>query len=62
MSGKLLVSVTDTETCKTEKVETDGLLIMYLDGEKIRMIGRLEMKVLTPLIMKAMVEKMTKSG
>lgn len=58
MPGKLEVVVTDTETCKTEKISTDGLLLLYLDGEKIRMIGRLEMKVLTPLIMKAMVDKM----
>ncbi len=55
---KLEVVITDTETCKTEKIFTDGLLLLYLDGEKIRMIGRLEMKVLTPLIMKVMMEKM----
>lgn len=60
MTGKLEISVTDKETNKCEKIETDGLLIMYLEGEKIRMIGRMDLKVLSPIIMKIALEKLTK--
>ncbi len=60
MAGKLDIVVTDKETGKSEKIETDGLLIMYMEGEKIRMIGRMDMKVLSPILMRIALEKLTK--
>ena len=55
------ITVIDNETGNQEKFNTDGFLLLYLDEHaKIRMTGKLDMKVLTPIISKAILERISR--
>jgi len=57
--GKLEIQVRDSEQI-VENIPTDGYLILYLDGDKVRSTGRFDTKVLMPIITKIVLEKMAK--
>ena len=40
------------------EVKTDGYLLFYLVGDKIKTMGDIELKSLAPIIMKLMTERM----
>ena len=57
--GKMEIQIRDNEQI-TESISADGCLILYLDGDKIRSIGRFDTKALMPIITKIVLEKMAK--
>jgi spore maturation protein CgeB len=51
-----------TESQVATDIRTDGYLIVYLEGDKFKMEGNLEIKALTPILMKIAVDKFTKTN
>ena len=47
------------ENFAQETVETDGFLILYLENNKIKMKGQMDIRTLTPVLTKIILEKMT---
>ena len=45
---------------KHDTINTNGCVVLYIEGENIRVTGRISMKSLMPLISKLLIEKMTK--
>ncbi len=43
------------------KVETEGYILLYLDGDQVKNIGVLDIKALAPLLMKLALDRMQKS-
>ena len=57
----LEIKVQDTENSGVTIVgPTNGYLLLYMDGNKIKMKGQMDFSALAPLIAKALVEKMQK--
>jgi len=54
------ISVVDENNVEIGKVVTPGYLIFYLNGEKIRTIGDMDISALAPIIMKLAMERMAK--
>ena len=42
-------------------VSTNGYLILYLEGEKVRFVGNMDIRALTPILTKIALEKLVKS-
>ena len=40
------------------RIETTGFLILYIDNDKIKSVGDIELKALAPIVMKIAVEKL----
>ena len=45
------------ESC--QEIKTEGCLILYVEGDKIKMTGEFEAKALAPMFMKFAMEKLT---
>ena len=62
MAKHLVTVVTNNETPQQEEKSftTDGYLFFYLDGEKIRTAGDIEIKALGPVFLKLALEKFAK--
>ncbi len=57
----LEIKVQDTESAGVTIVgPTNGYLLLYMEGNKIKMKGQMDFSALAPLIAKALVEKMQK--
>ena len=51
----------DTKTGVVEKTDTEGCLILYFDTDSnIKTLGKINLKALTPILTKVIMEKMTK--
>ena len=57
MTEKVIISVSKNNQ-EISRIETDGYLILYLEGDKIKSIGDIELKALAPIIMKLAMEKL----
>ena len=56
-----IITILDSESGKEENLSTDGFLLLYLDEHaKIRMIGKMDIKVLAPILTKIALEKLSK--
>ncbi len=52
------IQVTDSEkTGETEQVTTTGYLLLYLEGDKIQMQGKMDIASLTPIMTKVFMKK-----
>ena len=58
--SELIISITDRETGEIKNVDTAGYLLLYLDQEKIKMQGKLDVKVLAPILTRIALEKLSK--
>ena len=59
--SEISIRINETETGETKYIETDGYLLLYMDEyNKIKMQGKLDIKVLAPLLTKIALEKLTK--
>ena len=57
---KNIISIVKNQGTSTQEVvdiKTDGFILLYLIGDKVRSIGDIELKALAPLLMKAAVDK-----
>jgi len=60
---KHLIFVTtnkDTPQQEEKQFPTDGYLLLYLEEDKVKSAGDIELKALAPLFLKLAVEKFTK--
>jgi len=57
--------VTDIKIIEQNSIEkninTTGYLILYLEGEKVRFVGNMDIRALTPILTKIALEKLVKS-
>jgi len=60
MSNSLDITVTNVTSGATKKVQTDSCVILYLDADRIKITGDIDLKALAPIIMKFAMEKMSK--
>ena len=58
--AKLEIQIKDTETQEIETIDSEGVLILYLEGSWIKSRAKISMKALAPMITKAILEKMSK--
>ena len=62
MEEKTIISIVKNQgTDKQEVIDlkTNGYLLLYIKGDKIKTSGDIELKALAPLLMKAVMEKMS---
>ena len=52
------MDITTNDNNVISTVHTDGYLLLYIDGNKVKMTGNLDIKALTPLVTKVLMEKM----
>ena len=55
---KYQIQIKDAETNQTDLVETDGVVLLYLEQGKLKVIGKIEIAELAPLLMKLAMEKL----
>ena len=59
--AKIDVTILDKDTGKTETLNTDGYLLFFLtENDKIKVQGKLDMKILAPILAKTILERMSK--
>lgn len=59
--SELNIKITEIETGETKNIDTVGYLLIYMDGnDKIKMDGRMGLKVLAPILTKIALEKLTR--
>ena len=58
--AKLEITIKDTETGDIETIDSESVLVLYLDGSCIKSRANISMKMLTPMITKAILEKMSR--
>jgi len=51
----------DTAEGQAFKVDTDGYVLLYLEGQSMRSTGKVELNSLAPMLAKLALERMTKS-
>ena len=51
------IQVSERDTTRT--IETDGYLLLYFDSGKVKSTGSIELKALTPLLTKLLLEKIS---
>lgn len=54
------ITVTAKTSTDKENISTDGYIIIFMDGNKMKFKGTLEPKVLMPIIGKIMADKLSK--
>ena len=62
MGEKTIISINKnvgTPTQETIDVRTDGYLLFYLEGDKIKTSGDIELRALTPILAKLALERFT---
>ena len=52
--------IVDKDSPEEKRVDTDGYLILYLVNDKIKMQGKLDMKVLAPILTRIALEKLSR--
>lgn len=58
MANIEITIVKKDEDFSQETVNTDGYLLLYLEGTKVRMKGQMDLSALTPILTKLVLEKM----
>ena len=58
MSNIEITIIKKDENCK-ETIETDGFLLFFMEDNKIRIKGQMDIRTLTPLLTKVILERMT---
>lgn len=54
---KIIVQKDDASN--PENVITDGFLLLFMENDKIKMRGQMDIKALTPILTKILLEKIT---
>lgn len=54
--SKLVVTI--QKDSNTQRIETEGCLLVYLEGGVFKFSGQLEMSALTPLLTKVLLERL----
>ena len=56
--SKIEIQMTDLENSQSEKISTDGCLILYMEGpNKVKVTGKFDMRTLGPVLAKLVMEK-----
>jgi len=55
---ELSINVTDLESGEIKNVDTSGYLLLYLERDKIKMMGKMNLKTLAPMLTKIALEKL----
>jgi len=59
--SKYNVRITNAETAQVEtQVETDGVVLLYLEQGKLSVVGKIELSVIAPYIAQMFMEKIVK--
>ncbi len=58
--AKIEIRVTDPESGESKTIETEGYLLFRLEGDKIRMSGKMDIKALAPILTRIALEKLAK--
>ena len=58
--AKLNIKISDIETGETKEFNTDGHLLLYTEGDKIKMSGKMDMSALAPVLTKIVLERLNK--
>lgn len=57
---KLYIQITDQENGSVDVVHTNGAVLLYLEENKIKVLGKIDIAELAPLITKIALEKLIK--
>ena len=57
---KYHIQILDTDTNQIDRVETDGVVLLYLEQGKVKIIGKVELSELAPFLVKLVMEKLVK--
>ena len=57
---KYHIQILDTDTNQTDRVDTDGVVLLYLEQGKVRITGKVELSELAPFLVKLVMEKLVK--
>ena len=63
MDEKNIISIVKNQGTPVQEIidiKTDGFALLYFKGEEVKIIGDIALKALTPLIMKAALDKWVK--
>ena len=55
---KYHIQILDTETNQIDRIETNGIVLLYLEQGKVKVIGKVELSELAPLLVKLAMEKL----
>ena len=58
--SELNIRITENSTGENKDISTEGYLILYLVDDKIKMQGKMDLKVLAPILTKIALEKLSK--
>ncbi len=64
MANNITITVckhTDGKSDTIETISTGGYAILYLVGDKIRVVGDIDLKAMAPLLMKLAMDKLANS-
>ena len=54
------ITILDTETGQTESIQTNGVVLLYLEGGKVKVNGKIEIAEVAPLLAKVFMDKLVK--
>ena len=57
---KYLVQVSETDTGKSERIESDGVVVLYLEQGKLKVIGKVELSTVAPYLIQLAMQKLAK--
>ena len=60
MENSKIVRIIDSGTDNMKEITTDGYILLYLDGGKLRASGEFDLGSLAPLLMRLVADKMSK--
>ena len=57
---KYQIQITEIDTGKSERIDTDGVIVLYLDQGKLRVIGKVEIAAIAPYLIQLAMQKLAK--
>lgn len=58
--AKLSIRTTDLENGDVNTIETNGAVLLYMEGDKLKILGKIDLAELAPLLTKIALEKLLK--
>ena len=59
--SKLEINIVNTENGNRDLIETDGFILLYLKGDKIKTHGSIDLGALAPVLTKIALERLTQT-
>ena len=58
--AKYQVQIAETDTGKSERIESDGVIVLYLEQGKLKVVGKVEISALAPYFIQLAMQKLAK--